>query len=66
MKNHPSLTSIDFSNSDSNKYRNKLGNVGTQALIEGIIQSSDSLISMINIAGNNITSDSICHIANLL
>lgn len=56
MQDHPSLTSIDFSNTDNNKNRNNLGNKGFESLLDGISSSKQpSLISMINVAGNCIT-----------
>jgi Ran GTPase-activating protein (RanGAP) involved in mRNA processing and transport len=51
---HSSLTDIDLSNDDSNQNKNKLGNAGLEAIIEGILDSSQSVISMLNVAQNNI------------
>lgn len=55
IKDHPSLTSIDFSNTDSNKQRNRLGNIGLSAIIDAILESKNSLMSMINVASNIIS-----------
>jgi hypothetical protein len=52
---HPSLTDIDLSNDDSNQNKNRLGNLGLEAVIEGILESQSSVISMINMAQNNIS-----------
>ena len=54
LKYHKSLTSIDLSNDESNHLKNKLGNAGLEAVIDGIMSSEDSTISMINLAQNNI------------
>mmetsp|Transcript_21122 Transcript_21122/g.20300 ORF Transcript_21122/g.20300 Transcript_21122/m.20300 type:complete len:93 (+) Transcript_21122:295-573(+) len=38
VQNHPSLTHLDLSNCDSNnQYRNKIGNNGLKALVEGLV-----------------------------
>ena len=59
IKGHPSLTSIDFSNQDTHKQRNKLGNKGVQSIVEAITEDGDrdssSLIGMISVAGNFVT-----------
>jgi len=55
VKNHPSLTDLDLSNDESNQNKNKLGNPGFEAVIEGILDSQTSVISMLNIAQNNIS-----------
>jgi hypothetical protein len=39
VKDHQSLVSIDFSNNESYQNRNKLGNQGFTALVEGILES---------------------------
>ena len=56
FKNHPSLSFIDFSNSDLNINKNKLKNIGAQAIIQGIMQSDgQSLISELNLSYNYLT-----------
>eukprot|EP00347_Sterkiella_histriomuscorum_P014464 403360768 len=55
IKDHPSLSTIDFSNTDTNKQRNRLGNQGLQAIVDGILQSQNSLIGIISVAGNMIS-----------
>lgn len=55
MKTHASLTDIDLSNDESNQNKNRLGNAGFEAVMEAIIDSHTSVISMINIAQNNIS-----------
>lgn len=53
---HPSLTSINFGNQVNSKNKNKLGNIGFDSLLDGILQSKyKPLLSMINLAGNCIT-----------
>lgn len=49
---------LDVSNDESNTCKNKLGNAGFEAIMEGIIESQDSVLSILNIAQNNITSGS--------
>jgi hypothetical protein len=54
---HSSLTALDLSNDDSNLNKNRLSNTGLEAVIEAIIDSkSQSVISMLNFAKNNILS----------
>lgn len=56
VKNHPSLTLIDFSNSETNINKNKLKNIGVQALVEGILETEGgSVISEINLSYNYLT-----------
>lgn len=56
FKDHPSLSFIDFSNSDLNINKNKLKNIGVQAIIEGILLSEgQSLISELNFSYNYLT-----------
>lgn len=60
IKNHPTLTFIDFSNNDTNINKNKFKNIGAQAIVEGILESDEqgcSLISAINLSYNLLTSD---------
>jgi hypothetical protein len=60
IKNHPTLTFIDFSNNDTNINKNKFKNIGAQAIVEGILESEEhgcSLISSINLSYNLLTSD---------
>ena len=40
IKDHPSLSIIDFSNSELNVNKNKLRNAGAIAIVEGILQST--------------------------
>jgi len=37
VHNHPTLMSIDFSNSEKNINKNKLKNIGALAIVEGIL-----------------------------
>ena len=39
IKDHPSLSIVDFSNSELNVNKNKLRNAGAIGIVEGIIQS---------------------------
>lgn len=39
VKNHPTLTVIDFSNSDLYVRKNKIRDKGVKAIVEGIIES---------------------------
>ena len=58
VKNHPSLSIVDFSNIEMNVNKNKLRNQGAVALIEGILESDEmgySVISDINLAYNYLT-----------
>ena len=55
VQDHPSLTHLDFSNNDTKKHKNKLGNDGFSAIMEGIRNSRESLISIVNFSGNFIT-----------
>jgi hypothetical protein len=57
LMEHPSLTSIDLSNDDSNLNKNRLSNIGLEAVIDAMLDPrSLSVISMINFAQNNILS----------
>ena len=58
IKNHKSLSAIDFSNNELNVNKNKLRNQGAAAIIEGILDSKEmgcSLISEINLSYNYLT-----------
>ncbi|CDW85055.1 UNKNOWN [Stylonychia lemnae] len=59
IKDHPSLVNIDLGNSDINKQRNKLGNQGFQSIVNAIVDSQNSLMSMLNIQLNQITDNQI-------
>ncbi len=50
IKAHTSLYDIDLSNDDSNQLKNRLGNAGLEAVIEGILESKNSVLAMLNIA----------------
>jgi len=39
IKNHPTLSFIDFFNNDMTINKNKLKNIGAQAIVEGILES---------------------------
>ena len=68
IKNHPTLSFIDFSNNEMNINKNKLKNIGAQAIVEGILESQEhgcSLISAINLGYNLLTSDCLRHFARL-
>ena len=41
VKNHPTLSIIDFGNSELNVKKNKLRNVGANAIVEGILESTE-------------------------
>jgi hypothetical protein len=53
---HSSLVELDLSNDDSNQNKNKLGNSGLETIIEGILDSKSSVLTMLNFAQNNIQS----------
>jgi predicted transcriptional regulator of viral defense system len=58
VKNHQSLSIIDFSNTELNVNKNKLRNLGAASLVEGILESTKngcSLISSINLSYNYLT-----------
>ena len=60
IKNHPSLSILDFSNTELNVNKNKLRNVGAVAIVAGILETEGcSLISEINLAYNYLTADSL-------
>lgn len=66
IKNHPSLSILDFSNTELNVNKNKLRNVGAVAIVAGILETEGcSLISEINLAYNYLTADSLPFIAKL-
>jgi hypothetical protein len=68
IKNHPTLSYIDFSNNEMNINKNKLKNIGVQAIVEGILESDEqgcSLISAINLSSNLLTSDCLRQFARL-
>lgn len=53
VKNHASLTMIDFGNTDLNVRKNKIRNKGAKAIVDGILESNRhgcSLISEIHLA----------------
>lgn len=66
VENHNSLTMVDFSNSESNKFRNKLGFNGLKGLVEGILESNESLIQIINVSGNSLSGPCVPLLASLL
>ena len=58
VKDHPTLTMVDFSNSELYINKNKLKNAGAIALVEGILESKDcSMMSEINLSYNYLTSE---------
>ena len=64
VKNHPTLSFIDFSNSELNINKNKLKNIGAEAIVEGILESTEagcSLISSINLSYNYLTHECLKH-----
>jgi hypothetical protein len=66
--NHPSLSVIDFSNSELIVNKNKLRNQGAVAIIEGILQSKQmgcSLINEINLSYNYLNADILPYFALL-
>ena len=66
--NHPSLSVIDFSNTELNVNKNKLRNQGALAIIEGILQSKEqgcSLINEINLSYNYLNADILPYFAKL-
>ena len=68
VKNHPSLSIIDFSNNELNVKKNKLRNLGANAIVEGILESTEqgcSLISEINLSHNCLTYDCLPNFAKL-
>ena len=66
IKNHPTLTKIDFGNTEMNTNKNKLKNVGAKAVIEGILETQDySIISEINLSYNYLTNACLNHFALL-
>ena len=68
VQDHPTLNSIDFSNSDMNVNKNKLRNIGAIALVEGMLESYKNgccLISDINLSYNYMTSECLHHFARL-
>jgi hypothetical protein len=66
VKNHQSLTVIDFSNTEMCINKNKLKNAGARAIVEGILETQDqSIISDINLSYNFLTHDCLHHFAKL-
>jgi len=66
IKNHPSLTKIDFSNSEMNVNKNKLKNIGVEAIIEGILETENqSIISDINLSYNFLSQECLPFFAKL-
>lgn len=68
IMNHPSLSIIDFSNTELNVNKNKLRNQGAVAIIEGILQSHEmrcSLINEINLSYNYLNADILPYFAQL-
>jgi len=54
---HPSLTSLDLSNDDSNLNKNRLSNAGLEAVMDAMLDPrSQSVISMLNFSQNNVLS----------
>ena len=49
------MVALDLSNTDPNKQRNKLGNSGFSAILEGMLCSKNSLIAFLSVQGNSIT-----------
>lgn len=60
MNRHPSLTSVDFGNSDVINNRNRIYDEGFVGIIEGIIKSPYSLISELYLQSTCITGDGLC------
>lgn len=50
IKEHTSLTALDLGNDDSSQFKNKLGNSGFEAVLEGIMDSETTVLSMLNVA----------------
>ena len=68
IMNHPSLSVIDFSNTELNVNKNKLRNQGAVAIIEGILKSKEhgcSLINEINLSYNYLNADVLPYFAQL-
>ena len=68
VKNHPTLTVIDFSNSDLYVRKNKIRDKGAKAIVDGIIESNIqkcSMISEINLSYCHLTSQSLPYFAQL-
>jgi len=66
IKNHPTLTKIDFSNNEMNTNKNKLKNIGAKAIVEGILETEfSSIISDINLSHNFLTYDCLKHFSLL-
>jgi hypothetical protein len=68
IMNHPSLSVIDFSNTELNVNKNKLRNQGAVAIIEGILMSTEhgcSLINEINLSYNYLNADVLPYFAQL-
>jgi hypothetical protein len=68
IMNHPSLSIIDFSNTELNVNKNKLRNQGAIAIIQGILGSKEmgcSLITEINLAHNYLNTDVLPYFALL-
>lgn len=68
VKNHPSLTHIDFGNTDLNVRKNKIRNKGAKAIVDGILESyrhGCSLISEIHLGYCFLTSECLVDFAKL-
>jgi len=66
IMNHPSLSVIDFSNTELNINKNKLRNQGAVAIIDGILGSREqgcSLINEINLSYNYLNADVLPYFA---
>ena len=68
VKNHTSLSIIDFSNSDQIVRKNKIRDKGAKAIVDGILESTAlgcSLISEINLSYCFLTAESVPSFARL-
>ena len=66
VKDHPSLTMVDFSNSELYINKNKLKNSGAIAIVEGILETEGcSLMSEINLSYNYLTSECLPYFSKL-
>lgn len=53
VKGNATLTALDFGNGERNTCKNKIKNIGVQALVEGILETPDcSVISQLNLSYN--------------
>ena len=69
MQDHPTLTVLDFSNSElENPNKNKLRNQGAIAIVRGILESTKqgySVLNELNLAYNFLTADCLPYFAAL-